>query len=144
LPLWATVTTIVVSGIVALFGNWIATKVPPGVALPGLLIMIGVALVGMLIHRLTPALRIPLVCWVSIVGILATAPFSPTAAFISPLAAKLGLLPLMTPVLAYAGLSLAKDLPILRQLGWRIIVVSLVANAGTFIFGTLIAEFFHH
>lgn len=143
LPLWATLTTVLVSGLVALFGNWIATKVDPGTAFPGLLMMIGIALLGMLIHHLTAALRIPLVCWVSIVGILATAPFSPTAAFVSPLAAKIGLLPLVTPVLAYAGLSLAKDLPILRHLGWRIIVVSLVANGGTFIFGTLIAQIFH-
>ncbi|CDM57756.1 putative conserved protein [Rhizobium favelukesii] len=74
---------------------------------------------------------------------LAIAPFSPTAAFIRLLAAKVTLLPLVTPVLAYAGLSVAKDLPILRNLGWRIVVVSLVANAGTFICGTLIAEFFH-
>lgn len=142
-PLWVTVTTLVISGAVALVGNWIATKVDPMAALPGLLIMICVALIGIAIYRALRALHIPLVCWVSLVGILATAPFSPAAAFIGPLVGKIGLLPLVTPVLAYAGLSLAKDLPMMRQLGWRIIVVSLVANAGTFIFGTLIAEVFH-
>jgi len=143
LPLWATMTTMLVAGTVALFGNWIATKVTPAAALPGLLIMVGIAVIGIAIYYAARRTRIPLVCWISVVGILATAPFSPTAAYISPLVAKIGLLPLVTPVLAYAGLSLAKDLPILRRLGWRIIVVSLVANAGTFIFGTLIAELFH-
>lgn len=143
IPLWATMTTLVISGAVALVGNRIATSVDPISALPGLLIMIGVALMGIAIYQLLRDLHIPLVCWVSLIGILATAPFSPTAAFMSPLVGKIGLLPLVTPVLAYAGLSLAKDIPILRQLGWRIIVISLVANAGTFMFGTLLAEAFH-
>jgi hypothetical protein len=29
-------------------------------------------------------------------------------------------------------------------LSWRIVVVSLLANAGTFLGATLVAEFFHH
>jgi hypothetical protein len=37
----------------------------------------------------------------------------------------------------------AKDLPLFRKLGWRIVVVSLTATAGTFIGATLISEFFH-
>jgi hypothetical protein len=48
-----------------------------------------------------------------------------------------------TPVLALAGFSVAKDLPLFRRLGWRIVVVSLTATAGTFLGATLIAEFFH-
>jgi hypothetical protein len=62
-------------------------------------------------------------------------PFLPLAATANPLVAKVGILPLVTPVLAYAGLSLAKDLPVLKTLGWRIIVVSLLANAGAFLAG---------
>ena len=98
---------------------------------------------GLSVYRLLAFTKIPVVCWISLIAVLATASFSPTASFISPLAAKVALLPLVTPVLANAGLSVAKDLPTLRNLGWRIVVVSLVANAGTFSCGTLIAEFFH-
>ncbi len=46
-------------------------------------------------------------------------------------------------MLAIAGFSVAKDLPVFRQLGWRIVVVSLTAAAGTFVGATLISEFFH-
>jgi len=53
-------------------------------------------------------------------------------------------LALITPILAYAGLSLAKDLPAFRRLGWPIIVTSFMANAGTFIGATMIAEIFRH
>jgi len=48
----------------------------------------------------------------------------------------------VTPVLAYAGLSLAKDIPLLRALGWRIVVVSLVANVGAFLAAAVISEIF--
>jgi hypothetical protein len=67
-------------------------------------------------------------------------PWSPIAATVNPLVNKLGILPVVTPVLAYAGLSLAKDLPVLKALGWRIIVVSLLANAGAFLAGAIIAQ----
>jgi hypothetical protein len=48
----------------------------------------------------------------------------------------------LTPVLAYAGLSLAKDPPVLRAWGWRIILVSLLANCGAFLAGAVIAQLF--
>lgn len=83
-----------------------------------------------------------MIVWVSLVGVLLSVSYSPFSANINPLVAKIGLLPLATPVLAYAGLSLAKDLPILRALGWRIVVVSLLANAGAFLAGAVIAQTF--
>ena len=43
-----------------------------------------------------------------------------------------------------AGLSVAKDVPAFRRLGWRIVVVSFMANAGTFLGAALIAQFFMH
>lgn len=42
------------------------------------------------------------------------------------------------------GLSIAKDVPAFRRLGWRIVVVSFMANAGTFLGATLIAQVFMH
>jgi hypothetical protein len=49
---------------------------------------------------------------------------------------------LTTPILAFAGLSIAKDVPAFRRLGWRIVVASLSASAGTFIAATVIAQGF--
>ncbi|WLE00989.1 DUF3100 domain-containing protein (plasmid) [Agrobacterium leguminum] len=142
-PAWTVVATLLIAGTTSLIGNWIATGTRPLDALPAMIVMALIIGLGTLVYRLLAFTKVPVVCWISLVAVLATASFSPTAAYVSPLAAKVALLPLVTPVLAYAGLSLAKDLPILKNLGWRIVVVSLVANAGTFICGTLIAEFFH-
>ncbi len=94
------------------------------------------------IRRLLP--RIPMVLVLSIiataVGVPGLFPFSDT---VIALTGKLNFMAFTTPVLALAGFSVAKDLPVFRQLGWRIVVVSLTATAGTFLGATLIAEFFH-
>ena len=34
--------------------------------------------------------------------------------------------------------------PAFRRLGWRIVVVSFAANAGTFVGATIVAQFFMH
>ena len=73
-----------------------------------------------------------------------TYPGTPYAADIKAMTDKVDFLALTTPMLAYAGLSIAKDVPAFRRLGWRIVVTSLCANAGTFIFATIIAQFFRH
>ncbi|MGO8912928.1 MAG: hypothetical protein ACLQDM_26890 [Bradyrhizobium sp.] len=51
---------------------------------------------------------------------------------------------LPTPMLAFAGLTIAKDVPAFRRLGWPILVTSLLANAGTFLGATTIARHFRH
>jgi hypothetical protein len=63
------------------------------------------------------------------------------AAAVAGLTGQINFLALATPILAFAGLSIAKDVPAFRRLGWRIVLTSLAANAGTFI-GAIIAQFF--
>ena len=90
------------------------------------------------------ALLLPAVIWVSLIGMLMTYPSMPYAADLASLTGKINFLALATPILAFAGLSIAKDVPAFRRLGWRIVVVSLMANAGTFLGAALIAQFWMH
>lgn len=87
--------------------------------------------------------KVPAVCIVSLISMLATSPLNPWAESVIHTVTSIDLLALITPMLTFAGLSIAKDLPVLRRLGWRIVLVSLTANFGTFIGAVLIAEFFH-
>lgn len=64
-------------------------------------------------------------------------------AHFAELSAKNDFLGVTTPMLTFAGLSIAKDVPAFRRLGWRIVLVSFVANAGTFLGATLVAQIFH-
>jgi hypothetical protein len=143
LSLQGRVTAWVATGLFALIGNWLAYKNAPLDALPGLAIMLAVVALGYAAYRATGS-KIPAVCWVSLIGMLATCPGVPYAADIAALTGKINFLALTTPMLAFAGLSIAKDIPAFRRLGWPIVVTSLMANAGTFLGATLIAQCFGH
>lgn len=134
----------IVAGVLALLGNMIGYKhVSMLDAAPGMAIMIGVVAAGIGLYRLTGR-KIPAVCWVSLLAMGLTYPGTPYSAQVQALTGKIDFMALTTPLLAFAGLSIAKDVPVFRKLGWRIVVTSLCANAGTFIFATVIAQFFRH
>ena len=139
----ATASAWVLSGALALMGDWIARGANPVESIPGLLIMIGAVIVGVLLNRATGR-KIPAVCWVSLVAMFLTSPLCPWAADMVALTGKINFLALITPMLTFAGLSIAKDVPAFRRLGWRIVVVSFAANAGTFLGATMIAQLFRH
>jgi hypothetical protein len=132
-------------GAFALVGNSInhkAALADPQV-LGGMAIVVGVVLAGYGLYLLSRR-KLPAVIWVSLVGMALTYPAFPYAAQIAAMTGKINFLALSTPMLALAGLSIAKDVPAFRRLGWRIVVVSFAANAGTFLGATLIAQFFMH
>ncbi len=132
-----------VSGAFALIADWIARGSNPLDSLPGMAIILAAVLAGVLLNRATGK-KIPAVCWVSFVAMALTSPLFPWAAQVTALTGKINFLALITPMLTFAGLSIAKDIPAFRRLGWRIVVVSFAANAGTFLGATLIAQLFKH
>ncbi|MGU3493797.1 DUF3100 domain-containing protein [Xanthobacteraceae bacterium A53D] len=134
----------VVAAGMSLIGNWIVYKTVPDLqVIAGLGILLAAVLVGYAIYRLTRGI-VPAVVWVSAVAMAMTYPTMPYAAEIGALTGKINFLAMTAPMLAFAGLSIAKDIPVFRSLGWRIVVVSLMANAGTFLGATIIAQFFMH
>jgi hypothetical protein len=109
---------------------------------PGMLVMLLAVAIGDLLARMTGR-KIPAVCWVSLVAMAITSPLCPWAAQMVAITGKINFLSVTPVMLTFAGLSLAKDIPAFRRLGWRIVLVSFAANAGTFLGATLVAEFFH-
>lgn len=139
---WGTMVGLlaIVALIALVAGNWITYKTAPQAALAGTIIIVAVAAAGATLARFLPV-KIPAVFWATLLGMALTAPFWPGAHAMTVLTGKMHFLALATVVLTYAGMSLAKDIKLFKALGWRIVLVSLVANAGTFIFASLIAEF---
>ncbi|WP_244222722.1 DUF3100 domain-containing protein [Cupriavidus lacunae] len=123
-------------------GNKLSYHVPLWESLKGILVAIAIVAACDLLKRVFS--RVPLLLTMSVVvtliGVPGMLPFSDA---VIAMTEKLNFMTFTTPVLALAGLSVAKDLPVFRLLGWRIVVVSLTATAGTFLGATLIAEFFH-
>jgi hypothetical protein len=134
----------VLIGAYGLIGNYLTYGVVPDAAVVGgMAIIIGVVILGWALYVLS-ARKLPAVIWVSLIGMALTYPAMPYAAEIAAMTGKINFLALATPILTFAGLSIAKDIPAFRQLGWRIVVVSFMANAGTFLGASLIAQFWMH
>lgn len=130
-------------GVMVLIGNRIGFDTPMLEALPGVVLIILAVLIGDLIYHGTKR-KLPAVCWISLVAMAMTFPMTPYSAEVAAMTGKVSFLAMITPMLTFAGLSLAKDVPAFRRLGWRIVVVSLLANAGVFLAAAAIAQFFVH
>jgi len=136
-------TAYVACGLFALVGNYLGYKVPVLEALPGMAFIIALVIIADLLLRVLPR-KWPAVFVLSVLAMAAGCPgLLPYSDQIIAMVLKVNFLPFTTVILAMAGLSILKDLPAFRKLGWKIVVVSLAANAGTFLGATLIAEFFH-
>lgn len=132
----------VAAGALALLANYVAFKALPAAAFLGMGIMILVTFAGELVCEVTRR-KVPAVCWVSIIAMYLSSPYCPLAPQIIEATSSINIMAVITPMLTFAGLSVAKDIPAFRRLGWRIVLVSLIANFGTFIGAVMIAEFFH-
>ncbi|MED3729019.1 hypothetical protein [Priestia filamentosa] len=135
-----TVYTFIIIGVIAIIGNWIGYEISPIEALPGMMILVGITILGFILNKIIP-LKIPIVIWVSLLALFVSSPICPGNNFIVEQTEKINFMAIATPILAYAGLSFGKDLKEFRKLSWRIVVISIVVYTGTFVLSTLIAEF---
>ncbi|MDR2362824.1 MAG: DUF340 domain-containing protein [Spirochaetaceae bacterium] len=129
---------LLIVGAMSLVANFIGYKNPIIDALPGMLILIALAIAGILLARVFP--KIPAAAYIVTLGCIITYPRVPGAAFINAAIAKVSFMSLTTPILAYAGIAIGKDLGSFKKSGWRIIVLACVVFIGTFIGSAIIAE----
>jgi len=128
-------------GVTTLVGNYIGFKVPIMQALPGMLIIILITLVGIEISNLVPIKQLPAVFWISLIALLVTSPINPYGAMLDKqFLSKINFMAIATPILAYSGLSLGKDLKLIKTLSWRIVIVAIAVYTGTFLCATVIAQ----
>jgi hypothetical protein len=131
---------LMVAGIV--ISNGIGYGVAPLQTLPGVAIMVAIVLAGLLLKRIVP--RLPLMLFLAILATLATLHGAwPLADEVTRIINRVQFMSITTTVLALAGFSVARKLPMFRRLGWRIVLVSLTAATGAFIGSATVAEFFH-
>ena len=107
--------------------------------LMGIPIVLGCALDDIISPHLKK-IKLPTILYISAFGIIMGIPGVPLSDVFVAEAAKVGLLPLATPVLAYAGISIGKDLKAFKEQGMAIVCVSLLAFAGTYLGSAVIAE----
>lgn len=130
---------LVICGIVSLAANVVGTNVGLVEAVPGMVILIALAFLGICLGKVLPG-GIPGVAYVVTIACILTYPTLPTAAPITEAVKKVGFLQLCTPLLAYAGIAICKDLDVFAKSSWRIVVVSCVVFIGTYIGSAVIAQ----
>ena len=109
-------------------------------ALPGMLILYVMVIIGLVIGRLCP-FYLPSVAWVSLISIIATLPVFPGNGWIIAQLAEVNFLAVVTPVLAYAGLALTnREFSMFKQTGWKLVIVALLVFTGTFIGSAVVAH----
>jgi hypothetical protein len=103
-------------------------------------VMTVLVLLGMGFNRLVRR-KVPVIIFVTTLGVLATSPLSPIADWLVSTAESVDFLAMITVMLTLTGFSLGKDLPLLKQIGWKIIPVGTVALMASFLASTTIAHF---
>lgn len=138
------VLAIAIFTLMSLFSNAITTKAGSVAAvintIPGLCILAIIALLGMLAGKYIPG-GIPAAAWVVTIGCIVTVPGFPGAEFINAKVKLVNFVALCTPILAYAGISIGKDLDAFQKTGWRIVVLACSVFIGTYLASAIIAQF---
>jgi hypothetical protein len=125
--------------ILTLIGNWVAVKVDPLTALPGILFIYVICVVGVLLAHFVP-IYIPTIAYVGTIALVLTIPGMPFSKEILAAVSKVNFLALATPIIAFTSLSIAKDLDTFRKQGWRIVVAALITLFSVFFSAVIIAE----
>lgn len=130
---------LLITGAMSLVANVVGTNNPLAQAIPGMLILIVIAFIGMWLGRVLPG-HIPGAAYIVTLGCIVTYPGFPGSDTINYYVKNVGFLQLCTPILAYAGIAICKDLDVFAKSSWRIVLVSIVVFVGTYIGSAIIAQ----
>lgn len=110
----------------------------------GVLIIAATAFFGVVIQMLPGFNKLPIVFWVSLTAVIVSIPSFPGGVWIVEQTKHINFLATTTPILAYGGLCLGKDLEAFRRLSWRIVPVAMAVASGSFLCATALAEVMLH
>lgn len=136
LPLWLSLSVLTVLGI----GT--ASVAAKGLSLSivlGYVILLALVLAGIALAKVTP--KISAIVFITTIGAYISSPWFFAAEPLNAAVKTVDFLSIAKVMLTLAGLSLGKDIPLLKNIGWKIIPVGLVAITASFLLSTVIAEF---
>ncbi|MDA3955642.1 hypothetical protein [Oceanispirochaeta sp.] len=126
-------------GVLILTGQLVSSGASPLEALPGMVIIIIIAMMALVLKDLVP-LKFPAFAWATLIAFILTLPMLPVSAFLMEYINKVGFLATTTPILAFAGISVGNKIGILKKISWKLVVISLIVFSSTFFGSALIAQ----
>ncbi|MEV7134158.1 DUF3100 domain-containing protein [Arthrobacter sp. NPDC093128] len=136
LPLWLSLSVLTVLGVATAS---IAAKGFSWSIVGGYAILLALVLFSLLLARITR--KISAIVFITTIGAYISSPWFFGAEPLNAMVKTVDFLSIATVMLTLAGLSLGKDIPLLKNIGWKIIPVGLVAITASFLLSTTIAEF---
>ncbi len=130
----------VIVGILILIGQRIGYGNAIGDAIPGIIMVIGIAMLALVIRDLFPNLKFPAFAWASLTALILSMPFMPTAEIFLKYTDKVSFLGTTTPILAFAGISVGNKIEQLKKLSWKVFIVAIAVFIGTFYGSAIIAH----
>lgn len=128
-----------ISGLGMMLANFIGFGAPFIESLPGVLVLLGISLVAVVLDRIIP-LKLPIIAYCSIIGLLLAIPASPVSGFVIEAAGKINFTAPLTMVGSYAGMSISNQLKTFAKQGWKMIVITILVMSGTFVGSLCIAQ----
>ena len=130
---------LLLSGLGIALANFVGFHVAFTDSLPGVCILLVIAIAGVAVSKVVP-LKLPIVAYVSILGLLAASPISPCREFVIASAGKINFTAPLTMVGAYAGISISDQIHTFVKQGWKMILIGIFVMTGTFVFSAIIAQ----
>lgn len=135
---WLILLPIVGIGIIT--ANFVGYKTAIIESLPGVLILLGITLLAVAASKILP-IKLPVVAYCSLLGMLLASPISPVAEPILNYASKVNFAAPLTIVGAFAGISIGSEVKTFAKQGWKMIVIGLLVMTGTFIGSATISHY---
>ncbi|MCC0641019.1 MULTISPECIES: hypothetical protein [unclassified Clostridioides] len=113
-------------GVIILIGQRISVGTSIVTAFPGMVMLILAAMAAMIIKDLFPKSIFPAFGFATIIGLLLSMPYSPTSEVFLTNTNNINFMAITTPLLAFAGISVGNKIEALKEMSWKIIIISLV------------------
>ncbi len=129
----------IISGLGIALANLVGFQVGFMESLPGVAVLLVIAFLGLVASKLIP-LKLPIVAYVSIIGLLAACPASPIREFVIESANKINFTAPLTMVGAYAGMSISDQIKTFVKQGWKMILIGVFVMTGTFLGSAIVSQ----
>ncbi|HBF3786778.1 TPA: hypothetical protein KOC78_003178 [Clostridioides difficile] len=115
-----------VIGVIILIGQRISVGTSIVTTLPGMVMLILAAMAAMIIKDLFPKSIFPAFGFATIIGLLLSMPYSPTSEVFLTNTNNINFMAITTPLLAFAGISVGNKIEALKEMSWKIVIISLI------------------
>ena len=131
---------LVIVCIMILIGQWVGFGIAPWDALVGMLLILVISQVALIIKAALPKVKFPAFAWASLLALVLSMPFMPTAKWFLAQTGQVNFLGTTTCILAFAGISVGAKIHALKKLSWKVFIVAIFVFIGTFFGSAIIAQ----